>query len=72
MCSAEDAPSGPANRFLGWRVALAVGIVLGLAASPTFRVLYLGTFCFLWINILCVIKNIDSYREKQPEIVAEV
>ena len=33
----------------------------------TFRVLYLGLASFLWLNILCVVKNIESYQEElQP------
>lgn len=29
--------------------------------SPTFRVPVLGIASFVWVNVLCVIKNIDAY-----------
>ena len=35
-----------------------------LFVSPTFRVLYLGIASFAWLNILCVVKNIESYQKE--------
>ena len=42
-----------------------------LFVSNTFRVLYLGVTGFVWLNLLCIVKNLESYldvlREEEEE-----
>ena len=42
-----------------------------LFVSNTFRVLYLGVTGFVWLNLLCIVKNVESYldviRESEDE-----
>ena len=33
-----------------------------LYLPPTYRVLYLGVMSFVWVNIVCIMKNIESYQ----------
>jgi len=43
---------------LFWLPTQAVNFAL---VPPPLRVVFIGVACFFWLNILCVVKNIESY-----------
>ena len=38
-----------------------------MLVPPAYRVSFIGVMAFVWLNILCVIKNVESYLETDED-----